>query len=166
MEMDQDDEEYRELSREYLSNASKGHRAFIVQPYIKWGSGKVTNTTPELQLDEAEALVKTLPDWSVVDKICVPLLTLQKSKLFGKGNFEKLRTLFHSNRNINALFVSKNILRPIQVKELQVSFANLQINHINLKISQYEDIKKQYDNVNISHKNISIYHFFTYCIHE
>lgn len=119
LEIDAENEEYKEISGEYFNPASHGHRVFIVQPYVKWGDNKKRNTTPELQLDEAEALVKTLPTWVVVDKICMPLLTLEKNKLIGKGNMEKLKSMFHSSSVIDALFVSKNILRPVQVDELR-----------------------------------------------
>ena len=112
------DENYAQISEAYLNFDSGSHRAFVLQPYVKWGDNKKRNTTPELQLQEAVALINTLQDWSVVDKMCVPLLTLQKNKLLGKGNFEKLKKIIQSNRNINTLFVSKNILRPVQVTEL------------------------------------------------
>ncbi|XP_043283381.1 putative GTP-binding protein 6 [Venturia canescens] len=118
-EFEAENQEYMEMTGEYFNPVAEGHRTFIMQPYVKWGEKKKRITTPELQLEEAEALVKTLPNWSVVDKICMPLLSLEKNKLVGKGNMEKLQSIFHRNRFINALFVSKNILRPVQVTELQ-----------------------------------------------
>uniref|UniRef100_A0A8C4XBI7 GTP binding protein 6 (putative) n=1 Tax=Erpetoichthys calabaricus TaxID=27687 RepID=A0A8C4XBI7_ERPCA len=56
------------------------HRVFIVHPDVKWGQKKQSNTTAELQMDEAIGLVNTLQNWSV-------------KKIFGKGNFQILTEL-------------------------------------------------------------------------
>ncbi|XP_048511989.1 putative GTP-binding protein 6 isoform X2 [Athalia rosae] len=112
------DEEYENLSSEYLGLSSGGHNALVLQPYIKWGPDKKTNTTPELQLEEAVTLLKTLPNWSVVDKMCVSLMTLEKSKLLGIGNLESLKKRVRSNK-VTAVFVSTDLLKPIQMQELE-----------------------------------------------
>ena len=45
----------------------KGHNVFCIHPKIRWGSKSASiNTTPELQLEEAVSLVRTLPGFNVV----------------------------------------------------------------------------------------------------
>lgn len=66
---DFEEEEYDDMFRRLLHLPEMGHQVLVVQPYIKWGSAKKRNTTPELQLAEAVALVGTLPKWKVVDKV-------------------------------------------------------------------------------------------------
>ncbi|XP_012277689.1 putative GTP-binding protein 6 [Orussus abietinus] len=123
IENDEIDEAYNELSNEYLGIVAGGHRAFIVQPYIKWGPDKKRNTTPELQLAEAEALVKTLPHWTIVDKVCIPLTSLEKKQLLGEGGLENLKTRIRSQRNVTAIFISTYGLKYVQIRELQTIFS-------------------------------------------
>ncbi|KAG8040508.1 hypothetical protein G9C98_002504 [Cotesia typhae] len=111
--------EYAELSNEYLNPAQNGHGALVLQPYIKWGTDKKRNTKPELQLAEAEALIRTLPHWTVVDSLCISLMTLTKKKLLGKGNLKMLEERVKQNSRITALFVSMNLLRPVQIRQLE-----------------------------------------------
>lgn len=48
------------------SNIS-GHNVFVIHPKIRWGSHSASvNTTPELQLEEAVSLVRTIPGFNVV----------------------------------------------------------------------------------------------------
>lgn len=44
----------------------------------------------ELQIAEAVALVDTLPNWMVLDKIIIPTKNPDKKFVFGKGNFQAL----------------------------------------------------------------------------
>ncbi|XP_033218777.1 putative GTP-binding protein 6 [Belonocnema kinseyi] len=122
-ETEQERTEYQELANYYLGTIAGAHRVFIIQPYIKWGPGKVKNTTPELQLAEAEALVKTLPRWAVVDKKCVPLLSLQRKKLVGSGGLNELKKRILTADYVTAVFISTNMLRLVQIAELQKEFA-------------------------------------------
>jgi len=73
---EQDDEpedfekdEYDHMLKRVLHLPEMGQQVLVVQPYVKWGSGKKHNTTPELQLAEAVALIGTLPKWKVVDTV-------------------------------------------------------------------------------------------------
>jgi hypothetical protein len=62
-------DEYDDMVRRVLHLPEMGHQVLVVQPYVKWGSGKKHNTTPELQLAEAVTLIGTLPKWKVVDTV-------------------------------------------------------------------------------------------------
>jgi hypothetical protein len=66
---DFEDEEYSDMVKRILHLPEMGHQVLVIQPYVKWGSAKKRNTTPELQLAEAVALIGTLRKWKVVDKV-------------------------------------------------------------------------------------------------
>lgn len=48
------------------------------------------NVTAELQLAEAVALINTIQDWTVVDKIILSTKNADQLFIFGKGNFQLL----------------------------------------------------------------------------
>jgi hypothetical protein len=66
---DFENEEYSDVVKRVLHLPEMGHQVLVVQPYVKWGSAKKHNTTPELQLAEAVALIGTLRKWKVVGKV-------------------------------------------------------------------------------------------------
>ncbi|XP_011157469.2 putative GTP-binding protein 6 [Solenopsis invicta] len=112
---------YSEIASRYLSIAVGGHRTFILQPYIKWGRDKKRNTSPELQMAEAVALINTLPNWCVVGTKYAPLLTLQKKQLLGTGAMKDLKTELHKCQP-TAVFISTNLLKFVQIIELEKIF--------------------------------------------
>lgn len=112
---------YTELSTRYIG-FSAGHRVFVLQPYIKWGKDQKRNTTPELQMAEAVALINTLQYWSVVGTKYAPLLTLQKKALLGSGAIQNLKQDIYKAMNPTAIFVSTNQLKFVQMVELEKIF--------------------------------------------
>lgn len=116
---EKDQEAYAEISNHYLGTTVEGHRTFVLQPYIKWGKDKKKNTSPELQMAEAVALINTLSNWCVVGTIYAPLLSLQKKRLLGTGSMENLKKELSKCENPTAIFVSTNLLRFIQIAELE-----------------------------------------------
>lgn len=115
-EENQDKHDYQNLVNRMQLLPSGGHQVFIIQPYVKWGPKKNLLTTPDLMLEEAKALVDSLPNWKYVDAIKIPSETLEKKQVFGSGQFESLQQRVVRNPNISAVFVSLNILRGIQRK--------------------------------------------------
>lgn len=97
----------------------------LIQPYIKWGPRKAA-VKPELQLVEAESLVRTLPDWKVGISMKVPVESLDKKTLFGTGKIEELRALIQECREkgqpITCMFVSKGMLTFVQKMNLEEFF--------------------------------------------
>lgn len=118
-EEDETNREYAEIASRYLGIATGGHRTFILQPYIKWGRDKKRNTSPELQMAEAVALINTLPNWCVVGTKYAPLLTLQKQHLVGTGAMNDLKKELSKCQNPTAIFISTNMLKFIQITELE-----------------------------------------------
>lgn len=90
----------------------------VLQPFIKWGPRK-SATKPELALQEAEALVRSIPTWTVEHSIKVPLENLDKQSLFGTGKLEELKTLIQDMRrngkrvSVEAFPCSSHFSHPI-----------------------------------------------------
>lgn len=97
------------------------HRCLLIQPYVKWGPKKL-DITPEEQLEEAYALINTLPEWKVLEAIKVPLETLDMKTLFRKGNMEKMKNILQNNNNITSIFVNMGSLSTVQLNSLQDNF--------------------------------------------
>ncbi|KAG8225693.1 hypothetical protein J437_LFUL001726, partial [Ladona fulva] len=113
---------YEELAKRYFSSPEAGHQVFVVQPYIKWGAKKKKITTPDLQLGEAVALVESLHRWKVVDKMKVPLQSFEKKTLFGTGSLQQLTEKIKQNPFVTAVFVSVELLKGFQHRELEEVF--------------------------------------------
>lgn len=118
-EEEKEQKEYTQVSNHYLGTAVEGHRTFVLQPYIKWGRDKKRNTSPELQMTEAVALVNTLSNWCVVGTMYAPLLSLQKKRLLGTGAMGNLKKELSKCENPTAVFVSTNLLKFVQIAELE-----------------------------------------------
>ncbi|XP_066583417.1 putative GTP-binding protein 6 isoform X2 [Prorops nasuta] len=72
-------------------------------------------------MEEAVALVNTLPSWTVKGKKIVSLLTLQSQQLVGSGKLKELKNDI-KRCNATAIFVSTNILKHVQIYELHKIF--------------------------------------------
>ncbi|XP_034172298.2 putative GTP-binding protein 6 [Osmia lignaria lignaria] len=121
-ENDEEKRTYMELSENCLGSLIDENRVFVIQPYIKWGRDKKRNTTPELQLAEAIALINTLPNWKVIGEKLVPLLSLQRKQLVGSGALDTLKKEIRNCIHVRSIFVSTNLLKFIQISELQKAF--------------------------------------------
>jgi len=119
---DQDEEQYQQLVHRAQLLLTGGHQVLVVQPFFKWGPKRNRLTTPDLMLEEAVALVSCIPNWVCVDSIKAPLLTLEKRQLFGTGSLENLVQQVQSNPHISAIFISTNLLRGSQRRELTSIF--------------------------------------------
>ncbi|XP_054912288.1 putative GTP-binding protein 6 isoform X1 [Poeciliopsis prolifica] len=95
------------------------HRVFIVHPDVKWGSRKQYLTTAELMMAEAEGLVNTLDNWTVVDKIILSTKTPEKKKIFGKGNFQLLTEKIRLTPGVTAVFVNVDRLHSVSEREFE-----------------------------------------------
>lgn len=110
-------------------NVTKSHlteqSVFLIQPYVKWGPRK-SDTEPDLKLQEAEALVRSLPQWSIACAIKVPLESLEKRQLFGTGKLQELRSQINQIRgsggSVSCIFISKGTLSGSQKRFLEKFF--------------------------------------------
>ncbi|XP_060625828.2 putative GTP-binding protein 6 [Anolis sagrei] len=113
-------EEEEELVESGLPPVPPGHqKVFIVHPAVKWGPGKPQLTTAELQLAEAVALINTIRNWTVLDKIILSTKVPDKKFIFGKGNFQLLTEKIKGLPEISSVFVNVERLSPPTKKELE-----------------------------------------------
>ncbi|XP_020372818.1 putative GTP-binding protein 6 [Rhincodon typus] len=114
------DAELEEIFKERLYPVPEGgHRVFIVHPNVKWGKKKPHLTTGELQMDEAVALVNTLPNWHVVDKVILSTKTPDSKFIFGKGNFQLLTEKLKGLPQVTAVFMNVERLSASSEKVLE-----------------------------------------------
>lgn len=92
----------------------------VLQPWVKWGPQMRQDTTPELLLDEAVALVETLPGFKVRHKEVVPMRSIDKKAVFGPGQLERLHTKVKQVR-ASVVFTSLDILKRAQIVQLEES---------------------------------------------
>lgn len=121
-ENNQDNHDYKDLVHRMHLFPGIRNQVVIVQPFVKWGPKKNELTTPDLMLEEAKALIDSLPNWKCIDTLKVPVESLEKKNVFGSGQFESLQKKIVKNPNISAVFVNVNLLRGIQRKELTTAF--------------------------------------------
>lgn len=118
-----DDTQYEQIANTAM-HVSRGHQSeqhvFVVQPYVKWGPRRATE--PTLQLQEAEALVRSLPSWSISHSLIVPLESLDRRQLFGSGKLQELHQqigqLRSAGQRVTCVFVSKGQLSGAQKRFL------------------------------------------------
>ncbi|XP_040517083.1 putative GTP-binding protein 6 [Gallus gallus] len=122
-EGDEDEEDDAELE-ELLGPSPLGpqfgaHRVAVVHPAVRWGPKKPLLTTAELQMAEAVALVDTLQNWTVLDKIIIPTKNPDKKFIFGKGNFEALTERIKKLPHVTAVFLNVERISSVTKKELE-----------------------------------------------
>ncbi|XP_062560863.1 putative GTP-binding protein 6 [Armigeres subalbatus] len=127
-QFDLDDAEYDAVANSAMhvqKRLQNEQNVLVIQPYVKWGPRK-SDSKPEHQLLEAEALVRSLPKWKVEHSIKVPLDSLEKKHLFGAGKLEELKTILSdlqtSGKLITCIFISKGTLTFGQKKLLEQHF--------------------------------------------
>lgn len=110
--------------------AKKPHNILVIQPYVKWGSKRTKDMSPDEQLEEAKALIHSIENWTVALAIKVSLETLERKTLFGKGKMEELQNMVnelkqtncHNQRPLTSIFVSKGVLSFAQKALLESAF--------------------------------------------
>lgn len=117
-----DDVQVKTFIDRQLKLAPMGHQVLVIQPYIKWGAKKDRDTPPAIKLEESKSLVHTLADWKVVDEMQVGLTSYRKHSFFGPGNLDLIAEKVRKNKQISAIFVSTNVLKPAQHKTLENQF--------------------------------------------
>lgn len=111
-------EEYKQVVQEEFHYDGVHHSLMIIHPAIRWEQGRPSPTTPELQLNEACALVHSLPQWKVAATKIIKVKS-HGGFIFMKGQLKELTDLVKSQKNISAVFVNVDILKINQVAMLQ-----------------------------------------------
>ncbi|KAK7070264.1 putative GTP-binding protein 6 [Halocaridina rubra] len=94
----------------------------VLQPWIKWGPNMKHNTTAQRMLDEAVALIATLPGIRIIHKEVVPVRSIDGKVVFGSGTLERLLSLSRSLQGISSVFISIEMLKLMQVEALEEVF--------------------------------------------
>ncbi|XP_071603125.1 putative GTP-binding protein 6 isoform X1 [Heliangelus exortis] len=120
-EEEEDDEAELEelLGPSPLAVEPGAQRVAVVHPAVKWGPKKSPLTTAELQVAEAVALVNTLQNWTVLDKIIIPTKNPNKKFIFGKGNFQALTEKLKKLPHMTAVFLNMERISSLTKKELE-----------------------------------------------
>lgn len=91
-------------------NIRHEQNVLIIQPYIKWGPTKSV-VKPEVQLQEAEALINSLDTWSIQQSMKVGLLSYDKNTFFGRGKIAEIRKMLvkfaESDKKVNFFYSSE-----------------------------------------------------------
>ncbi|XP_058978553.1 putative GTP-binding protein 6 [Musca domestica] len=128
-----DDSEYDLVANGAMRVTRKStqpQNVLVIQPYVKWSVKRTTNITPEDQIQEAEALIHSITNWRVAMSIKVPLESLERKTLFGKGKMEELKQIVnelrynksHNQQPLTCIFVSKGTLSFAQKSLLEATF--------------------------------------------
>uniref|UniRef100_A0A336M4B6 CSON011519 protein n=1 Tax=Culicoides sonorensis TaxID=179676 RepID=A0A336M4B6_CULSO len=109
----------------HVSNRQIEQEIFIIQPYIKWGPRK-SNSKPDHQLNEAEALIRSIPNWNIAQSVKIGVDNFDKRTVFGPGQLENFKAIISKSKNtknrITAVFVSKGMLSRHQKLSLEQDF--------------------------------------------
>lgn len=116
-ELDENDDilkknsDYEALASEALGRTNSirsEENILILQPYIKWGP-KMSNVSPDIKLQEAEDLIRSLDTWNITESVKVPLLGFGKRTFFGTGKLKELKTIskrYNGDFNQKVCFLS------------------------------------------------------------
>ncbi|XP_035216635.1 putative GTP-binding protein 6 isoform X2 [Stegodyphus dumicola] len=113
--------EFADITKHLYKHPGVGHNILLIQPRGR-GPQRESISACERKLDEAVALVKTLPDWNVVEKYVIRATNLKSKLIFGKGNLENLKNITRSNPSISAVFIGIDIMTALQNSELEKYF--------------------------------------------
>ncbi|XP_053697344.1 uncharacterized protein LOC128744388 [Sabethes cyaneus] len=111
-----DDADYDTIANNAMRVQKRLHNeqnVFIIQPYIKWGPKK-SSSKSEHQLAEAEALVRSIPKWTVESQVTkIPLESLDKKHLFGVGKLEEIKMCLQNLQTSGTLITCVFVTFPI-----------------------------------------------------
>ncbi|GMR59208.1 hypothetical protein PMAYCL1PPCAC_29403 [Pristionchus mayeri] len=131
-------EDLEELIREPSSFKPQwSHLDFlVVHPRIRWGpNSPSTLRDPKLQLEEAIALIGTMPDYRVANSVIVGTdYNTKRARIWGEGRLHELMTLKEESR-ATALMVNVQRLTAMQQSELFSLFRCPIFDRFNLVLS-------------------------------
>ncbi|CAC5387986.1 unnamed protein product, partial [Mytilus coruscus] len=116
-----DDPEYKEFVQEYHKHPQNGHSLFVIHPAVRYDPRNPKLTTPELEMEEACTLVRTLDKWTVAEQkiVKVSLGTLTTANMFGPNVFKEMCSKIPNKKNISAVFLNVSHLNKAQIMNFQ-----------------------------------------------
>lgn len=109
----------------YLKKFHDDRNVLVIQPRSKGGPQKaetMSRTSPQLQLEEAVSLVRTLKNWNVIDQKVVGTSNINQRYFFGYGKIEEIARMVATNPKIDTIFLSVNKMHGWQQYELEKAF--------------------------------------------
>ena len=100
-------------------------RVLVLQPDFKWGRGRFLSKTVQHRADEAEALVHSISNWEVHEKLIEPLHALNSKHFFGTGKMKVLQKRVATSKemnNLSAVFINTGKLSRKQTSILESMF--------------------------------------------
>ncbi|XP_052064541.1 putative GTP-binding protein 6 [Mytilus californianus] len=116
-----DDPEYKEFVQEYHKHPHNGHSLFVIHPAVRYDPRNPKLTTPELEMEEACTLVRTLDKWSVAEQkiVKVSSSSLKTANMFGPNVFKEMGSRITNRKNISAVFLNVSRLNKAQIMNFQ-----------------------------------------------
>ncbi|XP_018428655.1 PREDICTED: putative GTP-binding protein 6 [Nanorana parkeri] len=121
-EDEEDDENVEELLVSRTPNLYGAQKIVIVHPDVKWGDKRQRDTTAELLVAEAVALIHSIPNWIVVDKLIMSTKSPDHKYVFGKGNFQTLTEKIKAIPQATAVFLNIERISPLSENELEAAW--------------------------------------------
>ncbi|XP_075708677.1 putative GTP-binding protein 6 isoform X2 [Rhinoderma darwinii] len=122
MDDEYDEDDVEDILASYAPPLQGIQKIFIVHPDVKWGAKKQHSTTAALQVAEAVALVESIPNWTVQDKLIMSTKTPDNKFIFGKGNFQILTEIIKGLPQLTAVFLNVERLSSSSEKELEAAW--------------------------------------------
>lgn len=106
-----------------VPSTSKQYDVMVLHPHVRWGSSSASALKdPQRQLDEAVALVNTLPGFRVINRNVIGVdYSTKRKAIWGGGKIRELLAEKDANP-FSALMVNVEMLNPMQQKELHDIF--------------------------------------------
>ncbi|XP_063400036.1 putative GTP-binding protein 6 [Mytilus trossulus] len=119
-----DDPEYKDFVEEYHKHPHNGHSLFVIHPAVRYDRRNPQLTTPELEMEEACTLVRTLDKWTVAEQkiVNVNIGTLTTANMFGANVFKEMCSKIPNKRNISAVFLNVSRLNKAQIMNFQAQW--------------------------------------------
>jgi 50S ribosomal subunit-associated GTPase HflX len=121
LEIENDD--VKSVINNFSSELAGDNRVFILQPKMQFKAKARQSMNPQIQLDEAIGLIKTLNNWKIVDTHVISTKNANKKAIWGSGNIEMLSKKIASS-GANRLFIGIDRLTNLQKETIKKELGN------------------------------------------
>lgn len=112
-----EDKTFQSIARQYMRKWVKGQGVLVAQPFILNELDVISE--PELRFQEACSLIRSVPNWRVIDGGLFPCSTFRRQEFFTGGIIDKLNQIISANPLITSLFVAVDKLQGYQQHSLE-----------------------------------------------
>ncbi|XP_074593399.1 putative GTP-binding protein 6 [Brevipalpus obovatus] len=112
-----EDKVFIEICEQYKRKLVKRTGVFVAQPFVRFKDDLLS--TPDLRFQEAMSLVRSVPNWRVVDGGLFPVRGFQSPSFFSDKVISRLNDIILGNPLMDTLFVAVDRLLGHQQLELE-----------------------------------------------